>query len=48
MGARVIGPELAKKITAEWLNLKFVDGSSTPKVKVIKDIENENFACGRK
>lgn len=43
MGERVIGPELAKKITKEWLSLSFVDGSSTPKVKAIKEIERHNF-----
>lgn len=43
MGARVIGLELAKKIVAEWISLKFVDGSSTPKVQSIKDIEDMNM-----
>lgn len=43
MGARVIGPELAKKIVAEWISLTFVDGSSTPKVEAIKDIEAQNM-----
>jgi ribose 5-phosphate isomerase B len=43
MGERVIGPELAKKITKEWLSLHFVDGSSTPKVNAIKEIERQNF-----
>ncbi|MEA4854416.1 MAG: ribose 5-phosphate isomerase B [Christensenella sp.] len=43
MGARVIGPELAKKITKEWLSLNFVDGSSTPKVKAIMEVESANF-----
>jgi ribose 5-phosphate isomerase B len=43
MGERVIGPELAKKITKEWLSLKFVDGSSMPKVNAIKEIEKQNF-----
>lgn len=43
MGARVIGPELAKKIVDEWITLEFKDGSSTPKVDAIKDIENRNF-----
>ncbi|KUO71642.1 MAG: ribose-5-phosphate isomerase [Clostridia bacterium BRH_c25] len=43
MGARVIGPELAKKIVSEWVSLKFVDGSSTPKVKNIKAIEDMNM-----
>lgn len=43
MGERVIGAELAKKITREWLSLEFVDGSSTPKVEAIKEVEKINF-----
>ena len=43
MGERVIGPELAKKIVKEWLSLQFVDGSSTPKVNAMKEIERQNF-----
>jgi len=43
LGARVIGPELAKKITKEWLSLEFVDGSSTPKVNAIKQLDEKNF-----
>lgn len=43
MGARVIGIELAKKITSEWISLDFVDGNSTPKVNAIKDIDAANF-----
>ena len=43
MGERVIGVELAKKITKEWLSLSFVDGGSTPKVAAIKEIERQNF-----
>lgn len=43
MGERVIGHELAKKIVGEWITLTFKDGSSTPKVQAIKDIEVENF-----
>ena len=39
MGARVIGPELAKKVLREWLSLEFKDGRSTPKVNKIKEIE---------
>ena len=43
MGARVIGVELAKKITSEWVSLSFKDGSSTPKVEAIKEIERLTF-----
>lgn len=43
MGARVIGYELAKKIIREWIGLEFVDGSSTPKVQAIRNIESENM-----
>ena len=43
MGARVIGIELAKKITSEWISLEFVDGNSTPKVNAIKDIDAANI-----
>jgi len=43
MGARVIGVELAKKITREWLDLEFVDSASTPKVNAIKEIDSANL-----
>ena len=43
MGERVIGSELAKKILNEWLRLTFADGSSTPTVQAIIDIENANL-----
>jgi len=43
MGARVIGPELAKKIIGEWMQLEFKDGSSTPKVRQISQIECINM-----
>lgn len=39
MGARIIGPELAKKVMKEWLSLEFQGGSSQSKVDTIKDIE---------
>ena len=43
MGERVIGHELAKKITGEWITLEFKDGPSSPKVREIIDIETENM-----
>lgn len=43
MGERVIGFELAKKITAEWVSLTFCDGPSTPKVQEILAFENQNM-----
>lgn len=43
MGERVIGIELAKRLVSEWMALEFVDGSSTPKVEAILDIETENL-----
>lgn len=44
LGARVIGPELAKLIVEEWMPLEYVDGPSTPKVQAIIQTELENFA----
>lgn len=41
-GERVVGAELAKKILGEWIELEFVDGSSTAKVNAIKEIEKAN------
>ncbi len=43
MGARVIGPELAKKIVREWLSLEFKESSSTEKVNRIREFESDNF-----
>ncbi len=43
MGARIIGPETAKMIVDEWLPLRFVDGSSTPKVEEMIALEKEHF-----
>jgi ribose 5-phosphate isomerase B len=43
MGERVIGHELAKKIVGEWISLEFKDGSFTPKVQEILDIESETM-----
>ena len=43
MGARIIGPELAKKVLQEWLDLEFKGGRSQPKVDVIKEIEKQVY-----
>ena len=43
MGERVIGKELAKRLLDRWLELDFKDGSSTPKVAAICEIETENL-----
>ena len=39
MGARVIGPELAKKVVREWLQLEFKEGRSSAKLQVIRELE---------
>jgi ribose 5-phosphate isomerase B len=43
MGARIIGPELAKKILREWLSLEFNGGRSQPKLDIIKGIEQKVY-----
>lgn len=43
MGARVIGPELAKVIVGEWVSLEFKDSPSTEKLAAIQAIERQNF-----
>lgn len=43
LGARILGPVLAKKILKKWLSLEFKPGRSTPKVEKIKSYEKENF-----
>ncbi len=44
MGAQIIGPELAKKLTGAWLVSKFQGGRSERKVKKIMEIEKKNFS----
>jgi len=43
LGERVVGFELAKKVTGEWITLGFSDSPSTAKVQEIIKIEMENF-----
>jgi ribose 5-phosphate isomerase B len=40
MGARVIGPELAKKIVEVWLESDFAGGNSTRKVEKMNAIDD--------
>ncbi len=44
LGARVIGPELAKSIVKAWLASEFEGGRSAPKVDRIKEYEHRRPA----
>jgi ribose 5-phosphate isomerase B len=44
LGARVIGPELAKSIVRAYLDSFFVDGPSTPKIRRIMEYETSLHA----
>lgn len=41
MGARVIGPELAKAILTTWLNSEFTPGPSSEKIAIVKEIDEK-------
>lgn len=41
MGARVIGPELAKSIIETWLNSEFAGGRSAPKVEKMNAVDEK-------
>jgi len=43
MGARVIGPELAKMIVDAWLQSEFAAGGSAPKVQQLHALEQQSF-----
>lgn len=43
MGARIVAPELARKLLHEWLGLEFLGGSSLAKVEAIHAIEKANY-----
>ena len=44
MGARVIGPELAKSIVAAWAKSEFEGGRSLPKVERMRELEKQEAA----
>ena len=44
LGARVIGPELAKAVVAAWVKSEFAGGGSTPKVQRMRELERQEFA----
>ncbi len=41
LGARVIGPELAKSVVAAWLASDFAGGASTSKVEKMKRVDED-------
>ena len=43
MGARVIGPELAKSVVTAWTNSEFEGGRSAPKVERMKALERQEL-----
>ncbi|HOX57227.1 MAG TPA: RpiB/LacA/LacB family sugar-phosphate isomerase [Candidatus Paceibacterota bacterium] len=46
LGARVVGPELAKTIISAWIHSRFEGGRSAPKVERMKELERQEFARG--
>lgn len=44
LGARVIGPELAKSVVSAWLKSEFEGGRSLPKVERMKQLEKQEVA----
>lgn len=44
LGARVIGPELAKSIVMAWVRSEFAGGGSTPKVQRMRELERQEFS----
>lgn len=43
LGARVVGPELAKKIVDTWVRSEFEGKGSLPKVNRIHELEHKSF-----
>ena len=47
LGARVVGPELAKTIISAWIHSRFEGGRSLPKVERMKELERQEFKRAR-
>ena len=45
LGARVVGPELAKAIVTAWVKSDFAGGGSAPKVERMRELEREAYAA---
>jgi ribose 5-phosphate isomerase B len=43
LGARVIGPELAKTVVSAWVHSRFEGGRSLPKVERMKQLEQQEL-----
>ena len=41
LGARVVGPELAKSVVSAWISSQFQGGTSLPKVTRMRDLEKK-------
>ncbi len=39
LGARVVGPELAKSVVSAWMDSQFQGGNSAPKVSRMRELE---------
>jgi ribose 5-phosphate isomerase B len=48
LGARVIGPELAKTIVTAWVKSEFAGGASTRKVERMRELEEQELAAAPK
>jgi ribose 5-phosphate isomerase B len=44
LGARVIGPELAKTVVSAWIHSRFEGGRSLPKVERMRELERQEMA----
>jgi ribose 5-phosphate isomerase B len=48
MGARVVGPELAKSVVSAWMSSQFQGGGSAPKVSRMRELEKMERMSSKK